>query len=328
MGSSPSRLWTICLPAVGISFIPLAFLWRIFRGQKNSLSADHIAFEEIGHLAGIYIYPVKSCKGISLESSACLIEGLQFDRRWVVVDRDRNYIKSFNKPVLAQVTPHFEDNKKTLCLNAPGMDTLRVNVRLDKEENYVEDLTVYKISSKSQYAGDEASSWFSKLLNTECQMYQVYEPRYSKENPSCRNVALPGDKTGYAAISSYHITTEASLEALNEELPSSVAMDRFRPNIIVGGTKPFAEDDWNHKILKIADVRFRKLMDCGRCVQTTVDSEKGERTNCEPLKTLRRIRLPKDQRGLSHSYSPIFGIHCAPDCEGSIKIGDPVYLSC
>lgn len=53
---------------------------------------------------------------------------------------------------------------------------------------------VYKISSKSQYAGDEASSWFSKLLNTECQMYQVYEPRYSKENPSCRNVALPGDK--------------------------------------------------------------------------------------------------------------------------------------
>lgn len=72
-------------------------------------------------------------------------------------------------------------------------------------------------------------------------MYQVYEPRYSKENPACRNVALPGDKTGYAAISSYHITTEASLEALNEELPSSVAMDRFRPNIIVGGTKPFAE---------------------------------------------------------------------------------------
>lgn len=61
-------------------------------------------------------------------------------RRWVVVDKDRNYIKSYNKPVFAQVTPHFEDNKKTLCLNAPGMDTLRVNVHLDNEENYVEDL--------------------------------------------------------------------------------------------------------------------------------------------------------------------------------------------
>lgn len=100
---------------------------------------------------------------------------------------------------------------------------------------------VYKISSKSQYVGDEASAWFSKLLNIECQMYQIYEPRHSIQNPLCRNVALPGDKTGYAAISSYHITTEASLEALNKELSLPVSMDRFRPNIVVGGTEPFEE---------------------------------------------------------------------------------------
>ena len=53
---------------------------------------------------------------------------------------------------------------------------------------------VYKISSKSQYVGDEASAWFSKLLNIECQMYQIYEPRHSIQNPLCRNVALPWDK--------------------------------------------------------------------------------------------------------------------------------------
>ena len=37
------------------------------------------------------------------------------------------------------------------------------------------------------------------------------------------------------------MTTEASLVALNEALPSPVGMDRFRPNIVIGGTEPFAE---------------------------------------------------------------------------------------
>ena len=58
-----------------------------------------------------------------------------------MVDKDTKYIKSYDKPVFAQVTPHFEDDGKTLCLDAPGMDTLRVNVHLqDKEENYIQDL--------------------------------------------------------------------------------------------------------------------------------------------------------------------------------------------
>ena len=48
-------------------------------------------------------------------------------------------------------------------------------------------------------------------------------------------------QTGYAAVSSYHIATEASLVALNKELQSPVSMDRFRPNIVIGGTEPFDE---------------------------------------------------------------------------------------
>ena len=37
------------------------------------------------------------------------------------------------------------------------------------------------------------------------------------------------------------MTTEASLVPLNEALPYPVGMDRFRPNIVIGGTEPFAE---------------------------------------------------------------------------------------
>ena len=50
----------------------------------------------------------------------------------MVVDRNDKYLTSVDKPVLAQVVPHFEDGK--LCLNAPGMDTLRIPIQLDTKE--------------------------------------------------------------------------------------------------------------------------------------------------------------------------------------------------
>ena len=66
------------------------------------------------------------------------------------MDKDFEYIRCSDKPVFSQVTPHFEDDGKTLCLDAPGMDTLRVNVHLDKEENYIEDLK-YAITLQVDY---------------------------------------------------------------------------------------------------------------------------------------------------------------------------------
>lgn len=132
---------------------------------------------------------------------------------------------------------------------------------------------------------------------------------------------------GYASFAAYHMTTESSLVAVNKILSTPIGMDRFRANVIIGGTEPFAEDNWSQKRLKIAEVKFRTLKDCGRCVQTTIDPETGIKSGLEPLKTLRRTRLPPD-RDPRHGNSPFFGIQMAPDCEGSIKLGDPVFISC
>ena len=76
MGSSHSRLCRICVP-VSWHFIAFAFLWW---KQRKAIKAEHLVFEKIGHVTGIIIYPVKSCKGISLTSANCLTEGLQSDR--------------------------------------------------------------------------------------------------------------------------------------------------------------------------------------------------------------------------------------------------------
>ena len=76
MGSAHSTSWTVCVP-LSFHVIAFGFLWW---KQRKGIKAERLVFEKIGHVAGIFIYPVKSCKGISLNSANCLIEGLESDR--------------------------------------------------------------------------------------------------------------------------------------------------------------------------------------------------------------------------------------------------------
>ena len=88
-------LWRICLP-LSLNFIAFAFLWW---KHRKALKAKPAVFKKIGHVAGIFIYPVKSCRGISLEASNCLIEGLQNDRYIVLFVRKKVSYNVFVKHI-------------------------------------------------------------------------------------------------------------------------------------------------------------------------------------------------------------------------------------
>ena len=64
-------------------------------------------------------------------------------------------------------------------------------------------------------------------------------------------------------------------------------MERFRPNLVVGGAPAFAEDGWNG--LRVGEVIFRVAKPCSRCSVITVDPATGE-TGPEPLRTLATYR--------------------------------------
>jgi len=86
MGSVHSRLCTLCVP-LSFHVIVFALLWW---KQRKATNTECLVFEKTGHVTGIFIYPVKSCKGISLNSANCLIEGLESDR--FVRSRKKKYI--------------------------------------------------------------------------------------------------------------------------------------------------------------------------------------------------------------------------------------------
>lgn len=92
-------------------------------------------------------------------------------------------------------------------------------------------------------------------------------------------------------------------------------MDRFRPNVVIGGTEAWAEDGWRR--IAIGEVAFTVAKPCGRCVITTTDQHTAERGR-EPLLTPARHRRFGKQL--------VFGQNLIPEGTGVIRVGDPVRI--
>ncbi|KAL9953903.1 hypothetical protein ACROYT_G041376 [Oculina patagonica] len=314
---SYSKYLLIGLPVVALA--GFAALWW----QRNMRRRS---YKEVGRVSGLFFYPVKSCKGIRVHDAKCLKEGMEYDRHWVVLDGKGNFASQRKDPKLALVVPHFEDGKY-LCLNAPGMEMLKLDIQLQADKKEYKMIKIFGMEGEGQYVGDEAAEWFSYYLKKPgYKMYQLSKHRLIQEDDDWGDIGRPGDKVSFGDFAPYMILAEDSLAEVNKELPSPVTMERFRPNVVVSGMKAFEEDKWETgRRIKIGDVVFRFLNRCGRCSLPTVNPKTGEKKGLEPLVTLRRIRLPED-RDPRYGDSPLFGIYAAPDGDGVgvIRQGDSV----
>jgi len=123
------------------------------------------------------------------------------------------------------------------------------------------------------------------------------------------------DHTGFADGYPILIVSEESLRDLNSKLDSALPMNRFRPNMVVQGCEPFAEDGW--KRIRVGGIEMALVKPCPRCVVTTIDKDTLEK-NKEPLKTLSKYRM---QEG-----GAMFGMNVIPLGEGEVKVGMSVEI--
>ena len=84
------------------------------------------------------------------------------------------------------------------------------------------------------------------------------------------------------------VTNESSLRDLNSRLDRPLPMARFRPNLVLEGLEPFAEDDID--LIRLGNIELRCVKACLRCVVTTTDQMTGQREGNEPLRTLKKYR--------------------------------------
>ena len=258
------------------------------------------------HLASINIYPIKSCRGMSRESARLDDFGLAGDRRWMVVDEEGIFLSQREAPRLALIEP--EPGDGWLVLGARGADPAGIRTPGGRSPRLR--VRVWDDEVEAQDAGEEAARWLGAWLDRPCRLVYMPEDSFRRVDPSRvpeRRRVHFGDSFPLLLIG------EGSLADLNGRLAVPLPMNRFRPNLVVAGTEPFAEDLWS--AVRIGDVSFRVGKPCDRCVTTTIDQETGERGK-EPLTTLAQYRKWDGQVWFGQKL-----LHEGP---GSIHIGDPV----
>jgi uncharacterized protein YcbX len=263
-------------------------------------------------ITALHTYPVKGCRRLDHDAARVEPQGLAGDRRWIVVDPDGVGITQRGVAALSllRVTP----NVGGLTLSAPGLPDRHVTEPADGPQA---DIRVFRHKPPAPARLADDGDWMTAFLDRPARLAWQADTG----GRPVQNNAVEGDRVSFADGYPMLLTNTASLSAVNDWLVEAgeepVPMTRFRPNIVVTGAAPWAEDDWRGRRLRIGDVTFRAAKPCDRCLVTTIDQDTGVKGQ-QPLKILGRYRKFPD--GL------LFGMNLIPDLpEGGtpvLRVGD------
>jgi uncharacterized protein YcbX len=254
-------------------------------------------------VARLFIYPVKSLGGYEVDSFELDQLGPHLDRRWMVLDGAGAFQTQRWRHRLALIAARLTPDSG-VRLTAPGMPEIVVPQGGGPER----DVVVWKDSCRAEACGHAADQWISTFLGAPCRI--VFFPERSVRPIRLRAAESLG-RVGFADAYPVLLLSEGSLEDLNARLPSPLPVDRFRPNIVVGGFPPYAEDEWDTVLL--GGVRFVVAKRCVRCVLTTIDQRTAE-AGKEPLRTLATYRRTPE--------GVVFGVNMAHASPGRLAVGD------
>jgi len=264
-------------------------------------------------LSALNLFPLKSAAALPLQQAEVEPRGLAGDRRWMVVDEGATFVtgRQLARLPLVRATPLGEGG---IRLDAPGMPSLEVAAPVAAGVRVA--TTVWGVAVEPLLAAAEAGDWLSRFLDRPLRLVHMddacvrrlkakYDGRYGRDE----------DVVSFADGFPLLLVSQAALDQLNARLAVPVPMLRFRPNLVVAGTAPHAEDGWRR--VRIGAIEFEVAKACTRCVFTTVDFERGERDpDGEPLRTLATYR--RTAEGVT------FGQNLIPRGSGTLRVGDAV----
>ncbi|MGH8798832.1 MAG: MOSC domain-containing protein [Casimicrobiaceae bacterium] len=234
-----------------------------------------------GAIAGLFVYPVKGCRGIALPSARLTERGIEHDREWMVVDVAGRFVTQRTEPRLASIGTAITAG--ALELAAPGADPLQVP--LDRV-GVAGPVTVWRDTIPGIDQGPAAATWLSARLDGEYRLV-----RFDAAARRHCNRAFAGASGAHIAFADGYpllVLSQASLDDLNTRLAAApLPVDRFRPNLLLSGLDAYDEDYIDE--LRCGEVALRMVKPCTRCQVTTIDQQTLE-AGVEPLRTLAAYR--------------------------------------
>ncbi|XP_072269639.1 mitochondrial amidoxime-reducing component 1-like [Pyxicephalus adspersus] len=311
------RLPILCAAGLGAAIASWIW-WRKTRWELR----------QVGTVSQLLIYPIKSCRPVSVQEAECLELGLRNgklgDRHWLVVTEDGHMVTGRQEPRIVLI--NVSRLGDSLCLEGPGMEKITMAIS-QPNTNKVLDCRIFGTDVQGRDCGDEVSQWLTSYFKSSRPYRLVhFEPEVMKPRKSKDQEILFRDKDiiAYPDASPVMLLSESSLDELNKRLEKPVTIGNFRPCIVVSGCEAFAEDGWND--VEVGTTRLKRVMACGRCLLTTVDPNTGIMSRKDPLETLRTFR--QSDPSLNHVYktAPLFGQYYGVEQTGKLRVGDPIYV--
>ncbi|MGB3691184.1 MAG: MOSC N-terminal beta barrel domain-containing protein [Spirulinaceae cyanobacterium] len=268
----------------------------------------------------IWIYPLKSCRGIPLNQAEVTPKGFKWDREFMFVDENGQFLTQRKYPDLARIKVEIADNALSLTAEDSNLETIQLQPTLEGKEIPV---TVWRSHVTAIDQGNKVADWLQKFLHETRNFRLVRQsPQYPRSvNPQ---YAIAEDNTvSFADGYPFLLTATASLAELNKRIKEhyqnekqQVLMQRFRPNLVIKTEEAFWEEKYQN--MQIGEVTFALVKSCDRCIITTTDQITGKRNEQqEPLRTLGTFRKFPSQ-GI------LFGENLIPHNIGTIKVGERV----
>jgi uncharacterized protein YcbX len=257
-------------------------------------------------LSQLYVYPLKSARGIALREARLTARGLEHDRRFMLVDEHGVFLTQRRLPQMARLVTAIVGDMLRV-----SWDEQHCEVPLQPRAGAGLRVRVFADEVDALDQGDAARAFFSALLGQDARL--VYMPDAS-QRPVDSKYADAGEVVSFADGFPYLLANEGSLADLNARLETPVPMQRFRPNLVVSGAAAFAEDGWRE--IRIGDACFELKKPCTRCLIVTTDQETGARHPKEPLKTLAGYNTWQGK--------PVFAQNALLRSGAQLQVGDSV----
>ena len=252
----------------------------------------------------LFIYPIKSLGGIEIKQSLVTQRGLQYDRRFMLVDEHGVFLTQRTLRKMALFKLSLADNGFVVSFENK---TIEIPFYL---KGTTQQVTVWDDTFEAITADEKYNQWFSEQLNQPVTLVYMHQQSNRLVNPKyAQNNEQLSLADGYPVL----VISESSLNLLNTKLAKPIGMDRFRPNVVINGAAPHQEDELG--VFNIGSTQFKVAKPCGRCVVTTINQQTLQ-TSKEPLATLAKYRKVGD--------SVNFGANVICLKEGQIAVGDGI----
>ncbi len=259
-------------------------------------------------ISEIHLYPIKSLAGIPVQEASLSDRGLIYDRRWMLVDPQGQFLTQRKFPQMALLQPAFRGSE--LIVRHKNQEISPLSLALHPQAGPVREVQIWRDRVTAWLVDPVADDWFSEQLGMNVQL--VYMPDESHRFVQEKH-AVQQEIVSFADGTQYLIIGQASLDYLNAQLEQPVPMNRFRPNLVFTGGKPHEEDQWQE--IRIGGTTFYGVGTCIRCQVPNIDQATGL-SQQEPNRTLARYR--------QQDHQIHFGMNLAHQGSGKVAVGMPV----